>query len=369
VRSFLNLRGTDPGFDPRGVLVAPIFLDNQAYNSGEKTRTYYRALFERLAAVPGVLAVGGATTVPTSPLGPDFERPVWPQGAAPDGSLRVPASVRMVTPGYFPTLGLRIVGGRAIDDRDQPASPPVVMINEALARRLWPGERAVGRQLIVDYSTAGTTPYEVVGVVGDVRFRGPRSAPAPEIYLPHAQRSYLIMNVVLKSAGDPRSKIPAVRAVLEEIDPQKPAQGLYALEDLIGATYRRDRQAMVTLLLFAVTAIFLSVLSVYGALSQGVRERSREIAIRMAMGASAANVVGWVASIAVRLMGIGAVAGLLVAWVIGGTLEGLLFGVSTTDAFTSVGVVVLVALLGLVTTLIPSWRATKIDPVAMLRRG
>ncbi len=301
VRSVRALGATDPGFDPRGVVVAPVFLDSQAYNSGERTRTYYRTLFERLAALPGVVAVGGATTVPTSPLGPDFERPVWPEGTNPAAADRTPASVRMVTPGYFSALGLRLADGRAIDDRDAPTAPLVLMVNESLARRLWPGQSAVGRQLVVDYSTAGTYPYEIVGVVGDMRFKGPRSAPGPEIYLSHAQRPYLILNVVLKTSGDPRALMPAVQAALREIDPQKPAQGLYLLEDLLGATYARDRQVMATLLVFAGAATFLAVLSVYGVLSQRVRERTREIGIRMAMGADAAGLVGWVARVGVRL--------------------------------------------------------------------
>lgn len=369
VRSFLRLQHADPGFDPRGVLVAPIFLDSQAYNSGERARSYYRALFERLSAIPGVTAVGGATTVPTSPLGPDFERPVWPEGAAPDGSQRLPASVRMVTPGYFPALGLRVVSGRAIDDRDQPASPGVVMINESLAGRLWPGEQVVGKQLVVDYSTAGTYAYEVIGVVGDVHFRGPRSTPSPEIYFPHAQRSYLILNVVLKTPGDPRALMPAVRAALKEVDPQKPAQGLYPLEDLVGATYARDRQAMVTLLVFAGAAIFLAVLSVYGVLSQRVRERSREIGIRMALGAGVASVIAWVVGSGLRLIAAGMVTGLLAAWSLSGILEGLLFGVAPTDAVTAAVVVALLGGVGVAASLLPSWRATRIDPVVILRRG
>jgi putative ABC transport system permease protein len=369
VRSYRNLRGADPGFDPRGVLVAPIFLDTQAYGSGERTRAYYRTLFERLASIPGVRAVGGATTVPTSPLGPDFERPVWPEGTSAESSQRAPASVRIVTPGYFPALGLRVAGGRAIDDRDHVTSPRVVMVNETLAQRLWPGRSAVGRRLMVDYSTSGTYSYEIVGVVGDMRFRGPRSDPKPEIYLAHAQRPYLVLNVVVKSDGDPRALIPAVRSVLKEIDPQKPAQGLYLLEDLIGATYVHERQAMVTLLLFAGTAVFLALLSVYGALSQRVRERSREIGIRMAMGARASSLIGWVAKVGLRLVAMGAAAGLLAAWAVSGTLEGLLFGVAPTDAVTAIVVLASLACVGLVATLIPSWRATRIDPVAILRRG
>jgi putative ABC transport system permease protein len=369
VRSFFHLRDADSGFDPRGVLLAPVFLDSQAYSSGDRTRTYYRTLFDRLSAIPGVTAVGGATTVPTSPLGPDFDRPVWPEGAAPDSSQRMPAAVRMVTPGYFPALGLRIVDGRAIDDRDQPTSPRVVMVSEALARRMWPGERVVGKQLVVDYSSAGTYPYEVIGVVGDIRFRGPRSTPRPEIYFPHAQRSYLILNVVIRSDRDPRALVAAVRAVLKEVDPQKPAQGLYPLEDLLGATYARDRQAMVTLLIFAAAAIVLAVLSVYGVLSQRVRERSREIGIRMALGAGTSTVITWVMRAGLRLVAAGMAAGLFAAWVLSGRLEGLLFGVRPTDAVTAVAVITLLGAVGLVASLLPSWRAARIDPVEILRRG
>jgi predicted permease len=369
VRSFLQLRAADPGFDARGVLVAPIFLDAQAYNTGEKTRTYYRTLFSKLSALRGVVAVGGASTVPTSPMGPDFERPVWPQGSVADAATRAPASVRMVTPAYFDAMGMRIVEGRAIDDRDAPKAPLVLMVSETLAKRLWPGESAVGKQLVVDYSTAGTYSSEVIGVVSDIRFRGPRSDAVAEIYLPHAQRSYLIMNVVVKAAGDPRALIPSVRAALKEVDPLKPAQGLYALEDLIGATYARDRQVMVTLLVFAAAAIFQAVISVSGVLAQRVRERARDIGIRMAMGANAPSVIGWVAGSGLRLIAIGLVIGALAARALISALDGLLFGVAPTDALTSVIAITALAAVGALATLAPSWRATRIDPVEILRRG
>jgi predicted permease len=351
------------------VLVAPVFLDNQHYTTGERVRTYYGALFERLAAIPGVAAVGGATTVPTSPLGPDFERPVWPEGRTTDPSERMQASVRMITPGYIPAMGLRVVDGRAIDDRDAPNAPRVLMVSEALAARLWPGERAVGRQLVVDYSTAGTYPYEVVGIVGGTRFRGPRSEPLPEIYFPHAQRSYLILNVVVKAAGDPRALVGAVRAAMREVDPLVPAQGLYPLQDLLGATYTRERQVMVALVGFAGAAIFLAVLSVYGVLSQRVRERAREIGIRMAMGADTRALVRWVAASGLRLIGMGLVLGTAAAYAMRGALQGLLFGVTATDPATAAIGLAGLAAVGLLATVVPSWRATRIDPVAILRRG
>jgi predicted permease len=368
VRSFLQLRASDPGFDPRGVLVVPIFLDAQAYNSGEKTRTYYRTLFEKLSALPGVIAVGGATQVPTSPLGPGGERPVWPQGSAPDAS-HTPASIRVATPGYFAAMGLGVVDGRAIDDRDSPEGPRVLMVSETLAGRMWPGRRAVGQQLVVDYGTAGTYSSEVVGVVNDVRFRGPRSEPLAEIYLPHAQRSYLILHVVLKVAGDPRAVIPSVRAALKDVDPLKPAQGLYPLEDLLGDTYARDRQVMITLVIFASAAIVLAVISVYGVLSQRVRERSREIGIRMAIGADGPRVIGWVAGSGLRLIAFGLVLGAIAARALISTLDGLLFGVAPTDGLTTLLVMAGVAMVGTIATLAPAWRATRIDPVEVLRRG
>ena len=275
----------------------------------------------------------------------------------------------MVTPGYFPALGLRIAAGRAIDDRDQPTSPRVVMVNETLAHRLWPGKRAIGQQLVVDYSTAGTYPYEVIGIVGDVRFRGPRSQPQPEIFFPHARRSYLVMNVVIRSAGDPRALIPSVRAVLRDIDPQKPAHGISLLSELLGTTYVRDRQAMVMLLVFAGSALLLAVMSIYGMLAQRVRERSREIGIRMAVGAGASSVMRWIAAAGLRLVALGAVVGMSAAWAGARALDGLLFGVARTDPLTTVVVLMAVAIVGVAAILVPTWRATRIDPVAILRRG
>jgi putative ABC transport system permease protein len=369
VRSFLQLRDVDPGFDPRGVLVAPVFLDSQAYNTGDKARGYYRTLFERLSALPGVLAVGGATTVPTSPLGPDFERPVWPAGSTTDESQRVQAAVRMATPGYFKAMGLRVTAGRPFDDRDSPDAPRVLMVSETLAKRMWPDQSAVGRQLVVDYSTSGTYPYEIVGVVSDLRFRGPRSQPLAEIYIPHAQRPYLILNVVLKTAGNPRALISSVRAVMKSVDPQKPAQSLTPLEDLLGATYARDGQAMVLLLVFASASICLAVVSVYGALSQRVRERSREIGIRMAIGADASDVAGWVAASGLRLIALGLASGALIARTMSGALDGLLFGVASTDVKTTLVVMVALGGVGLTATLVPAVRAARIDPVQVLKRG
>jgi putative ABC transport system permease protein len=221
----------------------------------------------------------------------------------------------------------------------------------------------------VDQSTAGAITYEVVGVLGDVRFRGPRSEPLAEIYLPHAQRPYLVMNVVVKSDGDPLALMPAVRAALKEIDPQKPAHGFYLLTDLLGATYARDRQAMTTLLLFASTATFLAVMAVYGVLTNRVRARSREIGIRMAMGAGGHALVRWVAGSGLRLVAAGLILGLVLTRILAGELAAMLFGVAPTDLVTTLAVAATLAAVGLAAALIPARRATRIDPVTIMRQG
>jgi predicted permease len=367
VSSYQRLRAVDPGFDPRGVLVAPIFLDMENYGRGDRSRIYYQTLVERLRALPGVVAAGAATALPASPLGPDFERPVWPERAPDDERVRRSAWVRIVTNDYFRTLGLPLVAGRGFDERDAPDGPLSVILSEGLARRLFP-EGAVGERLVVDYSTAGTYPYDVVGVVGDVRFSGPRADPRQEIYMPHAQRPYLVMNVAVRSELDPRLLAPAVRGVLHELDPAKPAHGLYALSDLVGATYARDRQLTLALSAFAAVAVLLSLAGIHGVLSHRVRERTREIGIRIAVGASSGHVLRLVARHGLKLVALGVVLGTLLALSLVRFVSGLLFGASGLDPAVA-WAVLLLPLAALLVSLHPAWRAARIDAAEVLRAG
>jgi putative ABC transport system permease protein len=315
------------------------------YGGGGKSRTYYATLIERLEALPGVVSAGGATALPASPLGPDFERPVWPDDTPNDERVRRPAWVRMVTTHYFRTLGMRIVEGRGFDQRDAPQTARVVILSQGLARRLWPSGGAVGRRLVVDYSTSGTYPYDVVGVVNDVRFGGPRSEPRQEIYL-----------------------APAVREVLRELDPRKPAHGIQALDDLLGATYSRDRQAMQLLSAFAAVTVLLSLLGVHGILSNRVRERTREIGIRMAVGADRLHLLRWIAGHGLKLTLIGVVLGSTLAAASARALSGLLFGVSVADPAAALAVAAL-PLIAFAVSLHPAWRATRIQTAEVLRAG
>jgi putative ABC transport system permease protein len=368
VRSYERLRAVDPGYEPRGVLIAPVFLDMEHYGSGDRSSAYYQTLLERLRALPGVVAAGAATALPASPLGPDFERPVWPEEQPQDERARRPAWVRMVTTDYFRTLGIRLVAGRPFGAEDGPRAPRRALLSEGLALRLFPGASAVGRRVVIDYSMAGTYPYEIVGVVGDVRFSGPRTEPRHEIYLAHAQRPYLVMNVAVRGEGDARLLAPAVRRVLHELDPAKPAHGIHDLAQLTGATYARDRYLTLSLSAFALAAVLLALVGVHGVLAHRVRERTREIGVRIALGASGGVLVRWVAAQGLRLVLAGLALGALVSALLARVLAGLLFGTSPLDPAALVAMVTL-PVVALLVSLGPAWRAARTDPAAVLRAG
>jgi len=366
VRSFGALNRVDPGFSLRNVLVLPIFLDLQHYSSGEKVRAYYAGLTARLEALPGVESAGGATALPTSPLGPDFARPVWAEGR-PRLEDQRHADVRMATTGYFRTLGMRILRGRGFSSADTPESQKVIVVNETLARQIWPGEDAVGKRLAVDYSTAGAHSFEVVGVVGDIRFYGFRSEPRAEMYVPHAQRSYLIMNMAVRTASDARAMIPEVRRVLRELDPEKPAHSVTPLEDLLARTLARDRFAMLLLGGFAATALLLAMLGIYGTLAQRAEQRVREFGIRMALGARRGDIVAMMAGQGLRWTLAGVAAGLLGAAWLTRLLKGMLFGVAPSDPVAFAAAVALLAAAALLACALPALRAARTDPAIALR--
>lgn len=367
-RSLLRLHAVNPGFDYRNVLVLPIFLDNFEYTSGAKVRAYYDGLLNRLAALPGVVAVGGATILPASPLGPDFERPVWAEGQTPSPSEALRADVRMVMPDYFRTLGIRVMRGRTFEAQDSPESPRVIMVNEALAQRLWPGEEAVGKQIVVDYSTTGTYPYRVVGVVGNVRFYGLRSEPQPEVFLPHAQRSYLVMNIALRTAGDPRPLVPAVRAAVLAADPGQPPQSIKTLEELVGDTLAPDRLITGLIGAFSGTALLLAMLGIYGAVAYRAAQRTNEIGIRMALGAQPSQILRMILASGLGLTGMGAAVGLVLAMAAARLLQSQLFGVTPDDPLAYALAAAGIALVTVLACWTPARRAARVLPAEALRR-
>ena len=273
----------------------------------------------------------------------------------------------MVTPGYFETLGITLLRGRAFTDDDRPDSPKVVVVSESLAELAWPGDDAVGKRLVIDYSTAGTYPYEVIGVVNDTRFYDLRVHPKPELYLPHAQRSYLIMNMAVRSEGDARALVPELKKAVFAVDPLQPAHSIVPLTDLIDGSIARDRFTMLLMEVFAAVALALALLGVFGVLSYHVAQRTHELGIRGALGASRRELVGMMLGMGLRITFVGTAVGIVLALASTRLLSSVLFGVSPKDPTTFAVVVGALALGALLACYLPARRAASVDPATALR--
>jgi putative ABC transport system permease protein len=366
LKSYLRLRGVDPGFQAEGVLVLPIALDGKAYAKG--AGPYYVRLQEKLEAIPGVTAAGGATYLPGTTVGPDFFRPVWADGERPAAGQEPLADVRIATPSYFATLGIPMKRGRGFDGRDDADGQRVIVVNESLARRIWPGGDAVGRKLIIDYSTSGIYDYEVVGVAGDVRAYGLRSLPRPELYIPHPQRTYLMMNMAVRVAGDPAAFVEPIRKAVLEIDPLQPVHSISILSDLLGRSVQRDRLVTTLMALFSGSALALAVLGLYGVVSYQVSRRTREIGIRIALGARSSDVRWTILSQEAPLLAAGLALGFAASAALTGLVQAQLYEVSASDpaTFLAAGAALTLALLAAMHG--PSRRASRIDPLEVLKR-
>jgi len=366
VRSFARVVAVDPGFDPGNLLVMRVFLNTNAYGAPGKASQYYRDLIARLAPLPGVLSVAGTTALPLSEVGIDFSRPYWrdgepdPLGQAPQGGIRT------VTPGYFTTMRIPVREGRAFSEQDRMGGPLVIMVNEELARQTWPGVSAVGRRLVIDYRRRPYV-YEVVGVAGDTRYYGPRSRPQPEIFIPHAQNPYLALNVVVRSTGDPERLARAVRNEAVALDPAQPVHSVTTMDALMRHAVAPDRFSMSLLSVLAAIALALAAVGLYGMTAYLVSLRTKELGIRIALGAEPGSVLRMVLGRACRLAAVGGAIGLVVAFAAARLVTALLFGIESGDPATFAAVTLLLAAVSLAAAWGPARHAMRIDPMSVLR--
>lgn len=365
-RSFAGLQSVDPGFDAQNLLVLRIAPDAARYQTGSQRTEYYRRVIESIRELPAVASVAAVTVLPMSTIGSDFYRPYWLEGATPDGNAVAEANVRMATPEYFTTLGLPLVSGREFSAQDEPGAPPVVIINESLARSAWQGQDPVGRTLLLDYQS-GPSPRQVVGIVGDARYDGPRSDPAPEIFIPHAQNPYLVMNVVIRTTIDPGALAQTARAQALKVDPDQPVHSVTTMERLLDDTMQQDRFAMLFVALFAAAGLVTAASGVYALLAYTVAQRRREIAVRMAIGASSFSVAWLIVMESLMLALAGGVVGALGVAAVSRLAGSVLFGIAPQDPLTlgTTAAVLLIAVLG--ASWLPARRATRIDPVSAMR--
>jgi predicted permease len=364
-RSFAGLQRVDPGFDVHNLLVLRIAPDVTRYRD-RLVDEYYGRVLDSIGELPGVASVAAVTVLPMSTIGSDFYRPYWLEGPRPEGNAVAQANVRMATPGYFRTLGLLLVSGREFSAQDQPGATPVIIINESLARSAWKGQDPVGRTLILDYQN-GPSPRQVVGVVRDARYRGPRSEPAPEMFIPHAQNPYLVMNVVVRTTVDPGAFVQAARAQALKVDPDQPVHSVTTMERLLDDTMQQDRFAMLFVALFAVAGLVTAATGVYALLAYSVAQRRREIAVRMAIGASSYSVAWLVVMESLTLAVVGCVAGACGVAALSRLARSVLFGIAPQDPLTLATTTAVLLTAVLAASWLPARRAARINPVSAMR--
>jgi putative ABC transport system permease protein len=378
IKSFARLLEVDPGFEPESVLTADISLPRAKYPNEQKVAAFHDQLLEHLASSPGVVAAGLGSSLPLS--GTDAETAFFIDGKPPlEPRDRPRAHPRTVTPDYFRAMGMRMVEGRAFTGQDQAQSPRVAIINETMARRYWPDQTALGKRAALDLETMKFFPdrppifdlemgmREIIGVVRDVRHEGLEKEPQPEMYIPDQQKPEREMNLIIRAAVDPMSLAAAVRSAVSAVDPDQPVANIKPMSRLLADSVAKPRFNYLLLTIFAAVALILSATGVYGVMSYAVAARTREMGIRLALGARAADVLKLVISQGMKPVMAGVTLGLAGAFALTRVMATLLFGVSATDPAIFAGVAALLAVVALLACYLPARRATKVDPVVALK--
>jgi putative ABC transport system permease protein len=326
-----------------------------------------REVLRRASSLPGVqyAAVGAGNSVPL--LGPHFTGSFTIEEKADSDAEHPSAQLSSVSPDYFRALGTPLVRGRFFADSDAVESQRVALIDEAAARRFWPNEDPLGRR-VKQGGRASNAPWAtIIGVVGNVKTEGFDQPDHPHLYLSALQNPGYAMAVYLRAEGDPASLTQALREQVRAVDPDLPVFGERTMDDVVGASLARRRFALQVVGGFGVLALLLAGVGVYGVVAYSVSRRTREIGIRLALGASSGAILRWVFGHGMRLTLLGTAAGLVGAFLLTRLLRGLLFGVETTDPVTYAGLAILLAAVALLACYIPARRATKVDPMVALR--
>jgi putative ABC transport system permease protein len=369
IKSFANLRATRPGFDPSHALVAGLILPKAKYPDPEQHRQFFRQLLPKLAALPGVEAAGAAFPMPFSNNDSSSTFSIAGQPPRPPGQ-ELQASHLTITPDYFRAIGTPLLRGRVFNSGDTKNSPAVVIVNDVLAQRFFPGGNALGQQIVLIHgeNNQPSPPKEIVGVVGSSRHESLAIQPLPEFYIPAAQDPQRRMDIVVRTAArDPVGLQISLRNIVHEFDKDLFIPTLEPLEKRIGVTLAQPRFNMMLLGVFASMAMILAAIGIYGIIAYSAAQRTKEIGIRMALGAQKGDVLRMMLRQSLVMLGIGLGVGLAAALALTRLMASLLYGVSAND-FATYGIVILV--LGgtaLLASYLPAKRATRIDPMVALR--
>jgi putative ABC transport system permease protein len=367
LRSFNKLYAVDPGFRADHLLTMDIGLPFARYPQGaEKTMIFYRELLRRVNALPGVESAGAVNVLP---LGTNFDT----AGTEPEGFVykrgEMPFPERyIVTPGYLVAVGIRLVRGRLLTDEDQEGAPLAVLVSTTAAERWWPNQDPIGRHVKVPGFDVSPQPWRtVVGVVQDVKQAGLDAPHTMQIYLPHAQYRVGDLTLVVRAKSNPLDLAPLVQGQVRELDPDQGVSNVATMDQVMSDSVASRRFSTTLLGALAGLGLLLASVGVYGVISYGVSQRTREIGIRMALGARRKDVLSLVVAQGMKLLLLGVAAGAVAAFVLTPVMSSLLFGISPTDPVTFAGSVIFLALVALLACYIPARRAAKVEPMVALR--
>jgi putative ABC transport system permease protein len=365
IRSFARLMAVDPGFQAKGLLTARVELPSSKYNTDEKISEFYAQLLERIRQLPGVRSASADSFLP-------FTGIIAGTGVEVEGRPQIPIAeqptvdVAVVEPQFFETMGIPLLRGRSFTDREAREVSHKAVISHAMAQQLWPNEDPIGKHVTIHMKNQDV-PSEVIGMVGDVKHAGLDAELHPTAYWPHPELAFSFMTLVVRADGDPMALAPAIRDVVRSLDQDQPVVDMSSMEGLLSLSLARARFSTVMLGVFAGMALLLAIIGIYGVVSYGVAERTREIGIRVALGAQQTDVTQMILREGLVLAGSGVAIGIGVALAVTRLMVSLLFATSANDPATFAGVAGLLVAVAVFACCIPARRAARVDPIEALR--
>jgi predicted permease len=369
IESFWRLIHVNPGFEPQNVVTGRIKLPSETFGTSDKISAFMQQFQERARALPGVQDVGAVSELPLAGEYGDtvFRLPGHAYGA----SQFEDAEYRQTTPGYFSSMRIPLIAGRSIRWSDNAGAPPVIVVDEAFAKRYFPRENPVGKQLDFPAPNSEWSAFNrattIVGIVGNVNHDGLDSPRRPEMYVPVGQDRTDEMNIVVRTKADPDSTARALQTMLTSLDKDEALSTVQTMQDVITSSVSQPRFSALLLGIFAALALGLAAVGLYGVIAYSVSQRTNEIGIRMALGATPRNIQGMVLGGGMRLALVGTAIGILLALALGRFLQSLLFQVRATDWVTLASVSVLLLVVAAAASYVPVRRAMRVDPIAALR--
>jgi putative ABC transport system permease protein len=365
IRSFLRLGTIDPGFQPDGLLTLQTSLQGPRYAGDATVRSTYEQMLERIRALPGVTGAAAVSSLPvadccsSSTFYPEGKE--YPAGSAPD------ALNAAVTPGYFATMRTPVIAGREFGPEDRPDAPKTLIVNRVLAERVWPGQNPVGKRVRFGGDASDTVPYTVVGMVREVKYNKLNEEDLPQLYFPHAQAPWRSLSLVVRTNGDPAALAPSIRQAVHAIDPDLPLTRVQTMRQVIRLRMFESRVYGAMFAVFALVALLLASVGLYGVMSYTVAQRTHEVGVRIALGAPPADVIRLMVVRGARLIGIGLAIGVPAAFLLARVLRGALYGVSASDPVTFVTIAALLSAVALAASYLPARRAARVEPMVALR--